>query len=79
MLVLSRKVGERVVIGEGVVLTVLEVDRRRIRLGIEAPANVAIWRKELSSSLEVEPSTSNPQKMVSRASGTQLKESVGDK
>jgi carbon storage regulator len=66
MLVLSRKIGERMVIGEGIVLTVLEVDGRRIRLGIEAPADVAIWRKELSSSLEVEPSTSNPEKRVSR-------------
>jgi carbon storage regulator len=72
MLVLSRKVGERVLIGEGIVLTVLEVDRRRVRLGIEAPTDVAIWRKELSSSLEVEPSTSNTQKMNSRATGTQL-------
>jgi len=48
------------------------VDRRRIRLGIEAPTDVAIWRKELSSSLGVEHSTSNPEEMVSRASGTQL-------
>jgi carbon storage regulator CsrA len=67
-----------VMIGEGIVLTVLEMDRRRVRLGIDAPTDVAIWRKELSSSLEVEQSTSNPQKMDSRASGTQLKESAGD-
>jgi len=43
MLVLSRKVGERMVIGETIVLTVLEVSGRRIRLGIEAPPGVAIW------------------------------------
>ncbi len=48
MLVLSRKVGERIVIGETVVLTVLEANGRRIRLGIEAPPDVSIWREELS-------------------------------
>ena len=52
MLVLSRKVGEQVVIGETIALTVLEVNGRRIRVGIEAPPNVVIWREELSASQE---------------------------
>ena len=38
MLVLSRKVGERVVIGDNIVVTVLEVKGRQVRLGFEAPA-----------------------------------------
>ncbi len=48
MLVLSRKVGERVVIGDRIVVTVLEVKGRQVRLGFEAPANVQIWRGELA-------------------------------
>jgi len=48
MLVLSRKVGERIVIGETISLTVVEVKGGRIRLGIQAPRNVAILRQELS-------------------------------
>jgi carbon storage regulator len=52
MLVLRRKVGEQVVIGETIALTVLEANGRRIRLGIEAPPNVVIWREELSASQE---------------------------
>ena len=48
MLVLSRKAGERVLIGDGVVVQVLEVTGGRIRLGVEAPAEVGIWRGELS-------------------------------
>jgi carbon storage regulator len=48
MLVLSRKVGERVVIGDRIVVTVLEVKGRQVRLGFEAPPNVPIWRGELS-------------------------------
>jgi carbon storage regulator len=48
MLVLSRKVGERVVIGDRIVVTVLEVKGRQVRLGFEAPPDIQIWRGELS-------------------------------
>lgn len=47
MLVLSRKVGEKVMIGDSIVITVLEVVGGRVRLGIEAPDCVPILRKEL--------------------------------
>lgn len=47
MLVLSRKIGERLVIGEGVVVQVLAVRRGQIRLGITAPPSVHIRREEL--------------------------------
>ena len=48
MLVLSRKLGEKIVIGDSIVLTVVKIDRNQIRLGIEAPASVAIYREEIS-------------------------------
>lgn len=48
MLVLSRKLGEKVMIGEGVVLTVVKVDRNQVRLGIEAPADVRVFRQEIA-------------------------------
>ncbi len=47
MLVLTRRVGERIVIDNQVVLEVLEVKGNRIRLGIQAPAGVSILREEL--------------------------------
>jgi carbon storage regulator len=49
MLVLGRKVGERVMIGEGVVLTVVAVCGSQVRLGIEAPVEVTIRREEFCS------------------------------
>jgi carbon storage regulator len=52
MLVLSRKVGERVILAGGIVVQVLEVSGRRVRLGIEAPREVTILREELSSAEE---------------------------
>lgn len=48
MLVLSRKLGEKIVIGDSVVLTVVKIDRNQVRLGIEAPSNVAIYREEIA-------------------------------
>jgi carbon storage regulator len=47
MLVLSRKPGEAVRVGEDVEITVVEVKGDLVRIGIEAPRNVPVWRKEL--------------------------------
>jgi carbon storage regulator len=47
MLVLSRKLGEKIVIGDGITLTVVEIKGRTIRLGIDAPPSVPVWRGEL--------------------------------
>jgi carbon storage regulator CsrA len=48
MLVLTRKRGEQVVIGDGITLTVVEVRRDRVRLGFDAPDQVGILRAELA-------------------------------
>ena len=47
MLVLSRKQGEEIVIGDNICITVVEVSGGRVRLGLTAPADVPILRKEL--------------------------------
>ena len=47
MLVLSRKLGEKIYIGENICITVVDIDRGKIRLGIEAPRDVPIYRQEL--------------------------------
>jgi carbon storage regulator len=47
MLVLSRKLGEKIVIGDNICITVVDVDRGKIRLGIEAPRSVPVFRQEL--------------------------------
>ena len=47
MLVLSRKLGEKIYIGENVCITVVDIDRGKIRLGIEAPRDVPIYRQEV--------------------------------
>jgi carbon storage regulator len=47
MLVLSRKLGEKIVIGDKICITVVDIDRGKIRLGIDAPRDVPIARQEL--------------------------------
>ena len=47
MLVLSRKLNEKIVIDGGIVITVVKVDRNQVRLGIEAPDHVGVFREEI--------------------------------
>ncbi len=47
MLALSRKIGETIVINENIELTVLEINRDQVKLGIVAPRSIPIHRKEI--------------------------------
>ena len=47
MLILQRKPGQAVQIGEDIVISVVSVDNNRVRLSISAPSNVSILRSEL--------------------------------
>jgi carbon storage regulator len=47
MLVLSRKSGERIVIGANIELKVMSLSKSRVRLAIDAPQEIAIYRQEL--------------------------------
>lgn len=58
MLVLSRKEGEQLLIGDDVVLTVNRISGNRVAIGIDAPKHVRIVRGELE---RCEPATGNSQ------------------
>jgi len=47
MLVLSRKIGRRILIGKDIVVTVLDIRGNQVRLGIDAPRDVVVLREEL--------------------------------
>lgn len=51
MLVMSRKKDESVVIGEGIVITVVDIRGDKVRLGIEAPKEIAVHRQEVYEAL----------------------------
>jgi carbon storage regulator len=46
MLVLSRKIGERICIGPGIEIAIVDVRGSKVRIGVEAPADVRIRRVE---------------------------------
>jgi len=47
MLVLTRRLGESITIGDNVKLIVVEIDGNQVKLGIEAPREIEIYREEL--------------------------------
>jgi carbon storage regulator len=53
MLVLSRKVNERIVIDGGIVVTVVKIEGGQVRLGIEAPRHVKVFRQEIARKNDV--------------------------
>jgi carbon storage regulator CsrA len=64
MLVLSRKIGECVVIGDNVTVRVLEVRGNKIRVGIEAPAETKVLREELCQEWHPRPFCGEPKATV---------------
>lgn len=54
MLVLSRKVGEKIIIGPNASVTIIEIHGDRVRLGFEAPRCVAIHREEVHRRIQRE-------------------------
>lgn len=54
MLVLTRKVGEKFMLGEDVVITVLGRSRKKIRIGIDAPKSLDVYREEIFKRLQQE-------------------------
>ncbi|MCR2044734.1 carbon storage regulator CsrA [Anaerosalibacter massiliensis] len=54
MLILTRKKDESIIIGDNVEIKVLEISDGKVKLGIEAPKNIDIIRKELYENIEKE-------------------------
>ena len=52
MLVLSRKVGQRILIGDRIAITVVKLGQGGVRLGIDAPPEMAVVREELAQELD---------------------------
>lgn len=53
-LILTRRVGESLVIGDDVVVRVLSVKGNQVRLGVEAPRSVAVHREEIAARIREE-------------------------
>ncbi|MBN2008107.1 carbon storage regulator CsrA [candidate division KSB1 bacterium] len=54
MLILTRKLNESIIIGDNIVITVVEIDKGHIRLGVQAPKDIAVHRKEIFDRIQEE-------------------------
>ena len=62
MLILTRRVGETVMIGDQITVTVLGVKGNQVRLGVQAPRDVAVHREEIHDRIKREQSGDPPAK-----------------
>ena len=54
MLILSRKIDEKIKIGNDITLTIIEVHGDKVKIGVEAPKNVKIFRQEVFDAIQTE-------------------------
>ncbi len=54
MLIITRKLGERIMVGDDIVITLLEIKGSQARIGIEAPKDVTIHRQEIFDKIRQE-------------------------
>ncbi len=68
MLLITRKIGERIVLGDDVMVTVIEISGSTVRLGIEAPRSLSVYREEIWLEVQKE------NEAAAAAAGTKLPE-----
>jgi carbon storage regulator len=54
MLILTRKLGERIAVGDNITITFLEIKGKQVKVGIEAPRNISVHRQEIYEKIRSE-------------------------
>ena len=67
MLVLTRKLGESIIIGENIQLSVVEINKNNIKIGINAPKDITIYREEVFEKIKDENEMSSISSIINLA------------
>ena len=59
MLILSRKIDQKIRIGDDIVLTIIDVKGDQVKIGVEAPSDVKVYRQEVFSAIQSENTAAN--------------------
>ena len=54
MLILSRKINEKIIIGDDISISVIEIRGDQVRIGVDAPKNVKVFRQEVYDAIKAE-------------------------
>ncbi|MBP3607956.1 MAG: carbon storage regulator CsrA [Treponema sp.] len=54
MLILSRKVDEKIKIGDDITITIIDIDNQQVKIGVEAPKSVKVFRQEVFDAIQSE-------------------------
>ena len=59
MLILSRKIDQKIRIGDDIILTIIDVKGDQVKIGVEAPSDVKVYRQEVFSAIQSENTAAN--------------------
>lgn len=54
MLILSRKIDEKIRIGDDIIITLIDVHGDQVKIGVEAPKNIKVFRQEVFDAIQLE-------------------------
>ena len=54
MLILSRKIGEKIMIGDNITLSIIDIQSGHVRIGVDAPYSIKVFRQELFDAIKAE-------------------------
>ena len=74
MLILSRKIDEKIKIGDNITITLIDVHGDQVKIGVEAPKNVKVFRQEVFDAIQTE----NKAAVVEENSNTQAISAVSE-
>jgi carbon storage regulator len=72
VLILTRKTGEALIVGDNIQITVLEIRGKQIRLGIQAPGDVQVFREEVYRRIQGENLQASGVQMTDLSEGARL-------